>query len=198
MCYNVFVMKENLLLLLFPCNDYLKDIKHHDLFNKCINERYIKNGYDFCVVNYKNSKLDYILNKSNILIEYNLTEEESHKEIINNGKLNIESIYKNTVFNSYKQIVVSGFCCFNCVKELANVLYSKNYNVQLDADLTDLFDANIIDDKWDISNFSYNSKIEKLLLYKNKLPKSIFKNLMQEYLNPIWNINKNLIEEIIK
>ena len=79
-----------------------------------------------------------------------------------------------------------------------NVLYSKNYNVQLDADLTDLFDANIIDDKWDISNFSYNSKIEKLLLYKNKLPKSIFKNLMQEYLNPIWNINKNLIEEIIK
>lgn len=186
-------------VLLFPQKEYLGTRKRNiSLFNDCIKQRYIDNGYMFFVVKYKGSDLGFATLTPNQIVDADITFDHSSSNTTKNWRYaNFNLIAKQLKIENYKQVVVGGFHCFDCVEKLANEIYKLNSNVLIDTDLTEQF-WNVAEYQvgWDIKKFKPEQKLERFLSLEDYTPSSILKRVKTRYENPIWGISNETIENL--
>lgn len=195
---------KKVIILLFPQKEYL-GTRNEDtiLFNECIKQRYINKGYELFVVKYKNSDLGFISLSPNKIIEADISFEQSSPTTEKNWRYaNFNLIAKNLQINNYKQVVIGGFHCFDCVEKLANEIYKLNKNVLVDTDITEQFwNVSKYQDNWDINIFKPEQKLERIIRLIDFHTSDLIKKMQSRYKNPIWGISNEtlrLIENKIK
>lgn len=186
-------------ILLFPQKEYLEcENIDTSLFNECIEQRYIKKGYDFFVVKFKASNLGLISLLTNKVVEADISFEQSNAISSKEWRYaNFNLIANRLKINKYEKIVVGGFHCFDCVEKLANEIYKLNRNVLIDTDLTELFaSVSKHQENWDIKTFKPEQKIERLFSLDDNTPPSLLKRIKTRYENPIWGIPREIINQL--
>ena len=188
-------MKKNAIVILFPEENYLGTRRGCiPLFNKCIQERYLNQGFDLVVVRYKGYRGEYtggIINiPVNKIIDADITSMEQLERYAD-----FASVAKEIGTEGYGKIVVGGFHCFDCVAKLAKEIYKSNKNVIIDTDLTEQFDfVSKYYKNWEISRFKPELKIEDARRSFGHDSIDLFEKIVDRYKHPVWGISQEYIE----
>ncbi len=189
---------KNLFILLFPQKEYVtgyfteEDIS---LFNDCIKKRYIDKGYDFCIATFKNSNMGIVSLKPHIIVNANITFEESSPYTCKNWQYaDFKNLAEKVDVDKYANIVVGGFHCYDCVEKFANEIYAVNKNVIVDTDLTEMFrNSYRYEERFNIEKFNPDLKLKRIHNY-SYIPLSTLEKQKEKYQNPIWGISSKMIE----
>lgn len=183
------------IVILFPEDEYLKK-SCIPLFNECIEKRYLKNNYELIVVRYKGYRQDYTGGIVNLNADKIITADITSLEQLNKYA-DFENIAKEITKVQYKQIVIGGFHCFDCVKKLAMEVYKLNANVLIDSDLTEKFNfVSKFYSGWDIATFKPELQIEYYRKSFGWTADSLIEIFLDKHNHPAWGIPQKYIKSL--
>jgi hypothetical protein len=109
--------------------------KYKETINKCINERYRKNGWKIYFATFNDCKISDVIEKhpEDVTINVNLNYATHVREkIYPNEKLILDQIGK------FDELRISGFHLGDCVERLAKHAYARSKNILVDEDLSEM------------------------------------------------------------
>jgi hypothetical protein len=185
-------------ILLFPQLEYKSQRDDPELFNKCIEERYIKNGYDFWVVKYKGSDLGLVSLKPDKIIDADITFQQSTPYYGTGWRYaDFQHIASNLGLMWGDKVVVGGFHSSDCVEKLAKEIYKFSKKATIDNDLTELFwDTAKYTKGWDIKKYNPDLRFQEVLDCDISASKADY--YLEKYSNPIWDVSKEVLNKIKK
>lgn len=187
---------KKLFVLLFPQIAYLgKEWNEQELYNQCIGQRYLQNGYEFAVASFKSPKNEMSLPPAHRVVEANITFEQSSPYFTKNWMTpNFKALAHKLNPQKYSQIIVGGFHCYDCVKKFAMEIYKLNNNVIVDTDLTELFFGVRRYKNWQTSKFDPDLKLSEAV--ENESNGTLLKIMRNTFAHPIWGISKDMFAKL--
>lgn len=188
-------MKKSAIVILFPEWEFLGTRQSCiPLYNKCIQNRYLNNGYELVVIRYSGYRNNYtggiVKIPAQRIIDADITFAEQQTKYAD-----FEKLAKEIARKDYNQIVVSGFHCFDCVEKLAKEVFKLNQNVLVDTDLTDHFNfVSKYYNNWDISTFKPELKLENTIRSFCSASPDLINRVLEKYKHPIWGIPKQYVK----